>query len=91
MRFIFLLFFLPTPLFSQVIFNYVDNQNGIPLQVANITASNLTRVNGVTAISNPCKTGFSGKTWSKETVFNTNQSAYEFSITIDPKYIATVT
>jgi hypothetical protein len=68
------------------LYHYTDNTSGIPLSVgANVSATNLTNVNGASP-SSACSTGISIKNFTSTTVFTTSLAAIEFTVTTDSGY-----
>ena len=66
--------------FAQII-TYTNDTGGVMNMVAtNVTAGNLTRVNGASRLSSPCTHGFSTRGFSNNTTYNDTMKAVEVSV-----------
>jgi hypothetical protein len=81
-----LLSFVSTAVFGQII-SYTSAPDGSLSSIAaNVSATNLTRVNGATVAANPCTTGFSSGNYSPVDDYSTSLGAVEVSVTPDAGY-----
>ena len=73
--------FVPTLVFGQV-YSYTTATNGAPNTVAaNVTGTNLSRVNGAGTPGSPCPSGFSSDGYSTTLTYSTALAAIEFTVT----------
>lgn len=77
---------------GQVIYSYTSNTTGAYATIAtNMTASGLTRVNGATAPSGPCGSGFSSTNFPSTTTYSTSLAAVEIVMTPNTGYLINAT
>lgn len=74
------------------IYSYTTATNGSSASVAaNATGTGLSRVNGATAPSTPCGTGYSVTNFSSTATYSTSLAAVEFTVTPNAGYVLNVT